>query len=317
MLWHRAYVRVLVGLHNAARLDVKAVRKAWNKASSKQPPFWANILEAFCDGHLPQMMEKAKTHDEQRLARYLNMQAVMYSGINTITIRACLAFLQQCPDCVCAADALCGTREIGTMQMTTASAFTLLSSALRRRLPDVYGFPASLAKRVTDAKPVQETVGEQGKEDEIEFHAQLVEDIKAETTSGHDTLEPSLDVLGNFIEETQFLQAIERLELEHRIWAVPTEQTIATYRPLCASPLGIVPGFVLERPGRIDQNLQRDHCQAPDERLDAEPLVDLEHAPFAQLGTGDDLVADRLGSCRPHLGRRNGRPRYGNRRETG
>jgi tetratricopeptide (TPR) repeat protein len=251
-LWHRAYVRVLVGLHNAARLDVKAARKAWNKASSKQPPFWANILEAFCDGHLPQMLEKAKTHDEQRLARYLNMQAVMYSGINTITIRACLAFLQECPDCVCAADALCGTREIGTMQMTTESAFTLLSSALRRRLPDVYGFPASLAKRVTDAKPVRETVGEQGKEDEIDFRAQLVDDIKAETTSGHDTLEPSLDVLGNFIEETQFLQAIGRLELEHHIWAVPTEQTVATYRPLCTHhPLGSFLASYSNDPGEL------------------------------------------------------------------
>jgi hypothetical protein len=37
-LWHRAYVRALVGLHNAARLDVKAARKAWDKKTSPQPP---------------------------------------------------------------------------------------------------------------------------------------------------------------------------------------------------------------------------------------------------------------------------------------
>jgi tetratricopeptide (TPR) repeat protein len=233
-LWHRAYVRALVGLHNAARLDVKAARKAWDKKTSPQPPFWADILEPFCDGQLPQMMEKAKNHRQQRLARYLKMQAVMYSDLSALTIQTCSGLLQDCPDCLRAADALCSTRMIGPMRMVTDSAFSLLSNSLRRRLPDVHRFPASLAKRVTDAKPPDETAGDKATEDEIEFRVQLVADIKAETTSGRDTLEPSLDVLGNLIEEIQFLQVVRRLELENTIWAVQTEPTISTYRPLCA-----------------------------------------------------------------------------------
>jgi tetratricopeptide (TPR) repeat protein len=233
-LWHRAYVRALVGLHNAARLDVKAARKAWDKKTSLRPPFWADILEAFCDGQLPKMMEQAKNRQEQRLARYLKMQAVMYSDLHTVTIQTCTDVLQDCPDCLRAADGLCSTREIGPMRMVTDSAFSLVSNTLRQRLPDVHGFPASLAKRVTDSKPAEEMAGDKALEDAIEFRLQLVADIQAETTSGRDTLEPSLGVLGNLIEELQFLQVMRRLELEGTIWGIKSGPTIAAYRPLCA-----------------------------------------------------------------------------------
>ena len=76
--------------------------------------------------------------------------------------------------------------------------------------------------------------GEKAIEDAIEFRLQLVDDMKAETTSGRDTLEPSLDVLGNLVEELQFEQVIWRLDLEHNVWGVPTESTISAYRPLVA-----------------------------------------------------------------------------------
>ncbi|HEX4069726.1 MAG TPA: hypothetical protein VHX68_01100, partial [Planctomycetaceae bacterium] len=233
-LWHRAYVRALVGLHNAARLDVKAARKAWDKKTSQHPPFWADVLEAFCDGQLPKMMEQAKNRQERRLARYLKLQAVMYSDLYALTIQTCTELLQDCPDCFRAADALCSTREIGPMRMVTDSALSLVSNALRQRLPDVPGFPASLAKRLTDSKPADEGAPDKAVEDAIEFRLQLIADMKAETTSGRDTLEPSLDVLGNLIEEIQFLQVIRRLDLERNIWGVQTEQTLSTYRPLCA-----------------------------------------------------------------------------------
>ena len=68
----------------------------------------------------------------------------------------------------------------------------------------------------------------------MDFRVQLVADIKAEATSGRDTCEPSLAVLGQVIEETQFVQVMRRLELEGYVWAIPTERMVATYRPLCA-----------------------------------------------------------------------------------
>ena len=59
------------------------------KKTSRRPPFWADILEAFCDGQLPKMMEVAKNHQEQTLARYLKMLAVVHSDFVTVTIQAC------------------------------------------------------------------------------------------------------------------------------------------------------------------------------------------------------------------------------------
>lgn len=232
-LWHRAYVRALVGLHEQAHADVKTARKLWDKKSSKQPPFWADVLDAFCQGQLPQMLEKAKTQSLRRLARYLNLQAVMYSSLNVVTIKACQSMLEECPDCLRAADALCATAQIGPMREVTGSAFLLFSQTLRSRLPDVDGFPSSLAKRVRETK-LENLEQEKGIEDEIDFRVQLVADLKAETVSGRDTLEPSLPVLGQVIEETQFMQVMRRIQLEANVWAIPTEQTIATYRPLCA-----------------------------------------------------------------------------------
>ena len=116
---------------------------------------------------------------------------------------------------------------ISPMRMVTESAFSLFSGTLRRRLPDVHGFPAALSKRVADAKPPDEGAGEKAIDDEIEFRAWcFVADLKAETTSGRDTLEPSLAVLGKLIEEIQFKQVMRRLELEHTIWGIPTEPTL-------------------------------------------------------------------------------------------
>ena len=155
-LWHRAYVRAIVGLHEQALTDVKAAKKLWDKKSSKRLPFWTDVLEAFCEGHLPQMLQKAKTRDQERLARYLNLQAVMYSSMTAVTIKATQAMLEECPDCLRAADALCGTVQIGPMNLVTSTAFPLYSKTLRSRLPDVHGFPSALAKRLREAKPGEE-----------------------------------------------------------------------------------------------------------------------------------------------------------------
>jgi len=229
-LWHRAYVRAIVGLHDPALMDIKAAKKLSQGRPPRPLPFWTDALDAFCQGKLPQMLEQAKTRERRRLARYLNLQAVMYSGMHSVTIKAAEAVLEECPDCLLAADALCATALIGPMREVTGSAFPLFSQTLRSRLPDVYDFPPALVKRLREAKPVE---GEE-KEDEVDFRVQLVADIKGETASGRDTREPSLAALGQVIEETQFVQVVRRIQLEGYIWAIPTAQTLATYRPLCA-----------------------------------------------------------------------------------
>ena len=76
----------------------------------------------------------------------------------------------------------------------------------------------------------------------MEFRAEFVGDVKAAGKPGKDNLEPSLAALGQTIQEIEFLQVLRRLSLERFIWAVPTEESIATYRLLCERhPYG---GFV-------------------------------------------------------------------------
>jgi tetratricopeptide (TPR) repeat protein len=231
-LWHRAYARAIVGLHNQALSDIQAAKKLEGQSPARHP-FWTDDLDTFCQGKLRLMLEQAKTRNRRRLARYLNLQAVIYSSMNAVTIPACEAMLEECPDCLRAADALCATTQIAPMRLVTSTAFPLYSKTLRSRLPDVQGFPSSLAKRLREAKPV-EALQESELEDEVDFRVQLVADIKAETASGRDTIEPSLAVLGQVIEETQFVQLVRRIQLEGYVWAIPTAQTVAAYRPLCA-----------------------------------------------------------------------------------
>jgi tetratricopeptide (TPR) repeat protein len=231
-LWHRAYVRAMVGLHNQGLSDIQAAKKLEGRLPARHP-FWTDDLDSFCQGKLRRMLEQAKTRDRRRLARYLNLQAVMYSSMNAVTIPASEAMLEECPDCLRAADALCATTQIGPMRLVTGTAFPLYSKTLRGRLPDVHGFPASLAKRLREAKPGA-ALQENEIEDEVDFRVQLVGDIKAETSSGRDASEPSLALLGQVIEETQFVQLVRRIQLEGYVWAIPTAQTVATYRPLCA-----------------------------------------------------------------------------------
>ena len=188
------------------------------------------------------MLAKATTHDSRRLARYLNLEAVIYAYKSDITIKAGQAVGEECPDCFRALDTLAGSQQLGIAQMTTFTAFPLLSKCLRERLEDVDGCPAPLVKRLKEEQSRAATgnaiwaasggAWRKELEDEVDRRIQLVADLKAETASGRETGEPSLCVLGQMIEEIQLKHLIRRLEFERNNWGVPTDQTIASYRAL-------------------------------------------------------------------------------------
>jgi len=222
-LWHRAYVRTVVGPHHLAELDIAAAKERQVKSPSPQPlPFWTGILGAFAEGHIPQMLQQATTTRQLRLARYLALEAVVYSKLDNLMVKTAQSVLEQCPDCPRAADAMCSSRQLGVMQAVTSGAFQRLSKSLRTRLPKIPSFSGTLAKRLGEKV-----------EDEVDFRVQLVADLKAESASGRDTTEPSLAVLGQMIEEIEFAQLVRRVQLEGTVWGISTDETIATFRPLC------------------------------------------------------------------------------------
>ena len=227
-LWHRGYVRTLVGLHDFARSDINAAKKAADKRSAKPLPFWSEIIEAFCEGQLPRMRAAAKTPEQQHLACYLNMQAVMYSPLKSIAQKASQAMIGECPECIRAGDALCSLGEIGPMELVTGESFGKMSKILRSRLPDVYGLPEPLAKRLRESKP-SENGADDALEREIDFREQLMTDLKAETAAGRDTGEPSLSALARMIAESQVAQAMRRLSLEGYMWGWNSDEQAENY----------------------------------------------------------------------------------------
>jgi len=227
-LWHRAYVRAIVGLHHLAEADIATAREKQAKTSKTQAaPFWTDVIDSFLQGRMSKMLETAKTPRQRTLASYLNFEVAMWVLDNERRVKTAQAVLEDCPDCFRAYDGMCSMHFIGVLHTVTEGSFGLLSKSLRRRLPEIDGLPAALAKRVRDHEPQKETA------DEVEFRFQLVSDVKEAAKSGADDIEPSLAVLGQFIEEIEFTQVLRRLELERYVWAVHTDETIATFRPLC------------------------------------------------------------------------------------
>jgi tetratricopeptide (TPR) repeat protein len=228
--WHRAYVRSAIGLYNLAAADVSAAKKRPKESAAAHAlPFWTTVIERFCDANLPRMLADAKTPRERRLARYLNLDVMMWAYVNNITIKSARAVIEDSPDCLRAWDALCMTRQWEAMQSVTGSAFGMFSNCLRRRLPVVPGLPEGLRKRIEENKvPAEMEISQ-----EIDFRRDLIADLKKTAESGQDRLEPSLAVVGQLIEEIQFKQLVRHLDFEQNIAGLRAAPTLEALRPLC------------------------------------------------------------------------------------
>jgi tetratricopeptide (TPR) repeat protein len=227
-LWHRAYVRAIVGMHLQAESDIAAAKKRTAKVPETRPlPSWTGVIEIYCEGKLPQMIKAAKTERERRLARYLNLEAAMWVLNNDLRVKAAQSVLDECHDSFSAWDDMCSMHSLGVLESVTSRAFDDLSKSLLRRLPEVPGLPKPLATRIREHKPSRRA-------DEVEFRVRLVDDLKSASTSSRDKMEPSLDALGQAVVEIEFTQVMRRLELERYVFGVRADETIETYRPLCA-----------------------------------------------------------------------------------
>jgi tetratricopeptide (TPR) repeat protein len=258
-LWHRAYVRAIVGLHHLAEVDLTAAKEQQDKPKSARPlPFWTGVLENFLQGKLARMLKEAKSPPERRLARYLNFEAGMWVNTNDLRIKAGQSLVEECPDCFRALDGMCSTYAIAVMRGVTERTFDLMSETLVKRMPALPGLPQKLAQQIRDHKPQTE------RSDEIEFRVEFISDIKQAAKTGDDKMEPSLAAVGQTIEEMEFNQVMRRLELERFIWGIRADATISALRPLCerhpyggfvdlfgTSPLDILKGVATLGP-RID-----------------------------------------------------------------
>ena len=202
-LWHRAYVRTLVGLHHLAELDVAAAKERQAKSPAKQAlPFWTGAIEAFSQGRLPQMVEQAKTPEGRRLALYLNLEGVASCGIASVTRKAADALVAECPDCFRGWDAMHLPGQPSKRRFVNS--FPLLSRTLRDRLPKIEGLPESIATRVKEARNFDA---------EIKFRADLFAQLTDDSSSAADAEEPSLAALAHTIQEIEVAQLVRDIQV--------------------------------------------------------------------------------------------------------
>ena len=231
-LWHRAYVRAQLGLHNLAADDIDAAKEKKptrrNSTPAKPLPFFTDVLDAFAHGQLSRMLKIAETPAQRRLARYLNLQALAFSDLQELTVKAAYDMIEDCRDCPRVYDMLAASNELGPKRIGSSSAFLVTGELLRKRLLDVPGLPEPTRKRIQSAEsPGDPRV-------EAEFRKSLITDLEGAGKGDLDRGEPSLSAVGHAIEEINFAQLIRLLEVERNALGLPVEKTVATYGPLVA-----------------------------------------------------------------------------------
>ncbi|HUE15156.1 MAG TPA: hypothetical protein VMR25_13380, partial [Planctomycetaceae bacterium] len=194
------------------------------KSPATQPlPFWTGAIDAFSRGRLHQMVEQATTQEERRLALYLNLEGIAYSGIGSVIGKAAEAVVQECPDCFRGWDAMYLPGQLNRERFVTSRAFALLSRTLRNRLSKIEGLPESIATGLKGAHDFDA---------EIKFRVDLIAQLTDETALAAEPGEPSLAALAQMIQEIEFAQIVRHLQLEAKGNGGSIDDTVATNQPL-------------------------------------------------------------------------------------
>ncbi|MCA9092886.1 MAG: hypothetical protein KDA68_05335 [Planctomycetaceae bacterium] len=226
-LWHRAYVRALIGAHLAAEADIKLAREIQSKKSDPRDlPFWTEMIEQFCQGKIYTLDENRKSGKELQLALYLKVLGLKYGDLNDLTNASADRLLKDVPDCMSVWDAICGLEEVGATQVANSKLFTIQANSLRKRIPMIPGLPDEIVDAIRKSARTRTFT------EETDFRLQIIDDLREKSLEKADRLQPSLTSIGNLIDEINFRHVIRRLEFEWKILNVPTERTIHLMAPL-------------------------------------------------------------------------------------
>jgi tetratricopeptide (TPR) repeat protein len=166
------------------------------------------------------MVTEAKAPQERRLALYLNLEGVVYSGIGSVTWQAAQAVVRECHDCYRAWAAMPGQRG---RDLLVTGRFRTFSKTLRERLAKIDGLTELVAHPFKRGRDIDA---------EVNFRVQLVAKLKDRAATDADPGEPSLAVLGQTIQEIQFAEIIPHLRLQANGNGTSFDETVVTYQPV-------------------------------------------------------------------------------------
>lgn len=224
-LAHRAYVRALAGRHLSALSDIKAIRSAKKENSkNKRPaPAWINLIDAYCS-YKPDILDKAvENEDTKHLAIYLQCLLVdpVANEKQMLTVTEQLLELE--PACCGAIDRLCETNSLGILRSVTEEGLDQLWIPMYRKLQE--------SKIPNSAKtPIQRYLSSPFNlisENQLRLNV-----INALKNSESIDMEPSVNGLGQLLQEVSFIQTYRKLDVHVKNLGFKADEFLPQFRPL-------------------------------------------------------------------------------------
>ena len=236
----RAYARMLTGMHADALRDLSAaddIEKRDRPKSLGIATEWSGAVRAaaeFDRGTLMKLAQFPKESDAKPANAKLANLAEYFLVVNTadndvLLLRQAVAMprLERRPDCLRTIELLASLENVGSNRLAVEQFMADLPNVMYDRIAALDNLPSSV-RDVLKTRPAED----EPEISEMEFRADLIAALKAAGRADEDTDEFSWAILGQLLEEMTFQHAQRRLQLEFRILAVPTNESLATLRPV-------------------------------------------------------------------------------------
>lgn len=263
-LWHRAYARGLVGLHDSAVADLDEANKRRAAAGdASRPPRWLEIVDAYCRFDSDKLASFAAEGDCSQFAgllEFFHLERLKESAaVQTLAQR----LMKQNPEDFRLFDAMCDSCALNTLHLVTQLAPAALHRSVPERLQQLSGLPPDARELLNRAALREVSLNE------------LAESLR-NTPAEDDPGEFSWRILGRMLQEVEFIQLWRRASFLRFQLAAPADEFIAAteavaaghrYRPLvdlCSS----------------DARRWQDAAEALSGRLQLEELDDPQFAAF-------------------------------------
>lgn len=225
-LAHRAYVRTFVGRHQSAIADLKTLESTEKNKDTKRPlPDWLELIEAYCL-YQPEVLKKA-TRDEnlQYMAVYLRALQTdpVLDGQAAGTRTEELLAVE--PACIRALDYLNDLESFQHLSELTEVRQKQIWEQLYKKL-QAGNLPAEIKEPLDDHMAFLFKV-----KTKLPFRNQITRQLQ--NTIAHDQ-EPSVNALGQLLQEVSYLQACRRLYFLTEFLSRSADDDIAEVESLLA-----------------------------------------------------------------------------------
>jgi len=224
-LAHRAYARAFAGLHQSALNDIATIRAADQKDAGKQRPLpdWIELIDAYCS-YQPDVLDKAVENENTRhLALYLRWLLTDPVGNEKEMLASTEQLLKLEPACSRAMDGLCEVNSLGVVRMATEVRLDELWPALHQKLLN-----SNLRNPLK--LPIQMYLA--SKDGFVTEEQARVKVIDSLINSEPDEMEPSLNGLGQLLQEVSFMHVYRKLSVLTGSLGLKADNELPEYRPL-------------------------------------------------------------------------------------